>query len=84
MQGKVQRLRPGVVPEWAKHDVQSSNKKPEGIVTGLTADSAAVIIDTSKGFKESEIQKMVLQESGSEDEREDAPQVVREASESQS
>lgn len=84
LQTKVHRLRPGVVPEWAKQDPAQTQKKQEPLVTGLTADSAAVIIDTSKGFKESEIQRQVLGEldSDSQDDREDAPQVVRDGSES--
>ena len=53
--GKIQRYRPGKVPDWAKQNqnsVAQNTKTQNEIYKGYTADNAGVIIDTSKGIIE--------------------------------
>ena len=53
--GKVQRLRPGIVPDWAQSQQASAPQDKESLkVTGMTADASAVIIDTTQGLRQAE------------------------------
>ena len=76
--GKIERLRAGKVPEWAKNNSDKPNSQSAkgahpslktsteagpsktGLkFTGMTADASAVIVDTSRGQKNTEA---ILQE----------------------